>query len=391
MTRRLTVAVAALVLSLAALGAPGPVTADTAADPAATTPAGFDNTVFEITVYENGSARWALQHVRILNDSETAFQSYADRFERTETDLYTNFVTRAQRLTAFGTNATGRAMNATNFAREAFVNRVGQRRGVVELSFLWENFATRSGERVVVGDVFEGGLYITGSQRLVVTPGPGVTFADAPRPEPDSVAGGTLSTSESVTWFGERTFADRRPRVELRPVASDAGPGGSESVTPAGTTTSGGGAADDATGGDGGDTGGAMLPLVVMVVVLAGLGGGLAWYAGVLPGRGGSGTTETVTGGDSGGGAAQTAEPAVPEEQLLSDEDRVRKLLEDNGGRMKQVNIVDETEWSKSKVSMLLSEMEENGEISKLRVGRENIISLAGEEPDAAGSPFEEE
>jgi len=58
---------------------------------------------------------------------------------------------------------------------------------------------------------------------------------------------------------------------------------------------------------------------------------------------------------------------------------------------MKQVDIVETTDWSKSKVSMLLSDMEEDGDISKLRVGRENIISLAGEEPDAAGSPFDEE
>ena len=66
-------------------------------------------------------------------------------------------------------------------------------------------------------------------------------------------------------------------------------------------------------------------------------------------------------------------------------------LLEENGGRMKQVNIVDETDWSKSKVSMLLSEMEDEGQISKLRVGRENIISKKGMEPEAAGSPFEDE
>jgi len=66
-------------------------------------------------------------------------------------------------------------------------------------------------------------------------------------------------------------------------------------------------------------------------------------------------------------------------------------LLEENGGRMKQVNIVEETGWSKSKVSMLLSDMEDEGEISKLRVGRENIISLDGHEPEAAGSPFEDE
>jgi uncharacterized membrane protein len=59
---------------------------------------------------------------------------------------------------------------------------------------------------------------------------------------------------------------------------------------------------------------------------------------------------------------------------------------------MKQVNIVEETGWSKSKVSMLLSDMEEEeGIISKLRVGRENVISLRGHEPDAAKSPFDDE
>ncbi|MFC6725189.1 helix-turn-helix transcriptional regulator, partial [Halobium palmae] len=81
--------------------------------------------------------------------------------------------------------------------------------------------------------------------------------------------------------------------------------------------------------------------------------------------------------------------PIVTDDELLSDEDRVVSLLRDRGGRMKQVNIVDETGWSKSKVSMLLSEMEEDGRISKLRVGRENVISLKGHEPDAAGSPFD--
>jgi hypothetical protein len=40
---------------------------------------------------------------------------------------------------------------------------------------------------------------------------------------------------------------------------------------------------------------------------------------------------------------------------------------------------------------MLLSDMEDDEHISKLRVGRENIISLKGHEPDAAGSPFDDE
>jgi hypothetical protein len=40
---------------------------------------------------------------------------------------------------------------------------------------------------------------------------------------------------------------------------------------------------------------------------------------------------------------------------------------------------------------MLLSDMEEEDRISKLRVGRENIISIRGEEPEGVSSPFDEE
>jgi len=88
------------------------------------------------------------------------------------------------------------------------------------------------------------------------------------------------------------------------------------------------------------------------------------------------------------------AEPsghAESEPEALTDREEVVHILDDNDGRMKQARIVDETGWSKSKVSMLLSEMEEDEEISKLRVGRENIISLSGNEPEAAGSPFDDE
>jgi uncharacterized membrane protein len=63
---------------------------------------------------------------------------------------------------------------------------------------------------------------------------------------------------------------------------------------------------------------------------------------------------------------------------LLSDEERVEHLLKRNGGRMRQANIVKETGWSDAKVSQLLSAMADDGQIEKLRLGRENLISLAG-------------
>jgi predicted Rossmann fold nucleotide-binding protein DprA/Smf involved in DNA uptake len=88
--------------------------------------------------------------------------------------------------------------------------------------------------------------------------------------------------------------------------------------------------------------------------------------------------TETRTGADGAAGATATTDEE-PDPELLSDEERVEYLLERNGGRMKQANIVKETGWSNAKVSQLLSSMEEEGRVDKLRIGRENLISLPDE------------
>lgn len=74
-----------------------------------------------------------------------------------------------------------------------------------------------------------------------------------------------------------------------------------------------------------------------------------------------------------------------------SDEERVLALVEDSGGRMRQARIVASTDWSESKVSTLLSEMHDAGSVTKVRLGRENLVCLAGEEPELVGSFAETE
>jgi hypothetical protein len=83
---------------------------------------------------------------------------------------------------------------------------------------------------------------------------------------------------------------------------------------------------------------------------------------------------------DTDGDTSATEEEEIDPE-LLSDEERVEHLLDRNGGRMKQARIVKETGWSDAKVSQLLSTMADDGRIKKLRLGRENLISLPDEEP----------
>ncbi|PSP87096.1 IclR-like transcriptional regulator [Halobacteriales archaeon QS_4_69_34] len=167
----------------------------------------------------------------------------------------------------------------------------------------------------------------------------------------------------------------------------------------------------------------AATPLLIGGVALAALAGvvGLA----LLYRRRPADSPETPTGADANGGGAgsdlsrnrgpqapeppvtesngagESATPAVgiespegeagsPGAELLTDEDRVLALLEEHGGRMKQAAIVEATEWSKAKVSRLLSGLDEEGRIEKLSIGRENIISLAGHGPEAARSPHDE-
>ena len=367
---RAAVATVVAVLLVASLAA-SPAVAAGASEARLQTPDRFDSTTFYVTLHENGSATWTMEHYQALaTENETErFQAYAADFERNETPLYRNFVEDAAALTRLGTNETGRQMAARNFRRSAGVEPA-QSRGTVGLSFLWTNFSQVYAERVVVSDVFEGGFYIGAGQSLVFQHDTSLAFGTV-RPTPDSQSTpGALAESRSITYRGEQSFGDSRPYVELGPPPATA-----ETATP---TVS----AANAVPGEG------MWQLAVLLAVVAlGAVAVAAWR---------SGAAAAVLGSDDGGGTTDTSpEPtpdtAVKEAELLSDDDRVIKLLEENGGRMKQVDIVKTTEWSKSKVSMLLSDMEDEGHISKLRVGRENIISLAGEEPDAAGSPFDEE
>ncbi|UPV99728.1 helix-turn-helix domain-containing protein [Halorussus gelatinilyticus] len=80
-----------------------------------------------------------------------------------------------------------------------------------------------------------------------------------------------------------------------------------------------------------------------------------------------------------------------PEEAMLTDEDRIRELLTRYGGRMKQADVTEETDWSKSTVSRKLSKMEEKGLITRVQVGRGNLVFLSGYEPETAKPPFEQE
>lgn len=343
----------------------------------------FDTTTFEITVYENGSATWTFHHRQRLEDSEDEanFETFAEEFESEETDVYDRFRTQAEALTETGGDVTDREMEARNFNRSARIEEGLNPTGVVEMSFVWDGFAATEDGSVVVGDVFRD-TYIASDQTIVFQAGGNLVF-ERIAPTDAQYDSSELENADTVRWSGEREFLDGHPRVVLDDPTRNAG----SSDGPISTVT-----------GSGTDV---LWPLVGLLVLLS-IGGITLWYrrtdrtddeafgattespATVPTTEGPNGASEQPSGG------AIDETDTLADEELLTDEDRVVTLIRENGGRMKQVNIVEETSWSKSKVSMLLSDMEEEGTISKLRVGRENIISLEGFEPEATKSPFDE-
>ncbi|MFC7165457.1 helix-turn-helix transcriptional regulator [Halospeciosus flavus] len=347
----------------------------------------FSNAHFEITVAANGSARWTF-HYQTTLDNETErqqFREFARTFEQNRTDLYTDFRRKATSLVADGENVTGRSMVARDFSRRAAVTGLDDNLGVIEMSFTWTNFARTTDGKVVVGDLFEGGLYLGPDQRLVFETGAGLQFASV-SPDPAAMSGPTLAESDSVTWTGQREFTDEHPRLVLVDESAGAGDAGQ---------TEGASDADGTT-----DSGLGAWIWMGLGAVLTGVVAAGVWFWRRDTESSGPGVaaaeheteTETEAGStadeQSAPAATETetaATPAVTDEEMLTDEERVHRLLEEHGGRMRQVNIVEETDWSKSKVSMLLSGMEEEDQITRLRVGRENVVTLPGHEPDAVG------
>jgi len=353
-----------------------------AVGPAAATPS-HDGTTIEIEIQPNGDAVWtvaARYNLSTANDT-AAFERLRSEFETGDAnvglsaDLFREAAARvAQR--------TGRDMAIANVNRSSRLTVAnGSQVGVLSLRFTWTNFAVVEGEVISVGSAFEGGWFgdLAATQTLRIAPPSGYGVETA---QPSTgIVGGTLQ------WEGPQAFGPGQPAVEFAPPASPTTPTTPppENGIPWAYTAIG------------------FVGLVIAGILL------VAWQGGYLGGgRAGSGSDEQPGPGDGDAAASGSAarrndsspdsgpatEPATePEEatgeptgdreaaadvdtDLLSDEERVEHILQEHGGRMKQAQIVEETRWSNAKVSQLLSAMAEEGRVQKLRIGRENLISL---------------
>lgn len=92
--------------------------------------------------------------------------------------------------------------------------------------------------------------------------------------------------------------------------------------------------------------------------------------------------------GVSDGGPSDAATGDGADEVFLTDEERVRRHLREDGP-LRQSELVDRTDWSKAKVSRLLSAMEEADQVSRTQIGREKIVALPESSAEATDATFD--
>ena len=363
-----------------------------------------DGTHLEVQLQTDGDAAWNVTvRTPIVDEREREeFEAFADDFEAGESsfDLGAGAFERAA---TEASAASGREMSITSVQRDSEVLNAtesedpGEQYGVLRLSFIWEGFA-RVGEdgTIYVDDAFNttDGTWLPGlgpSQSLTIRSPPGY---GGPSTSPIGAEEGDLH------WEGPTTFEPGYFSIVYPPTST-----GPTEPTEDGLSTA--------------LVGGAVVLSAAALLLGVYLLFARRWEgdeqgdgdrdverpandepfqtAGQPDAAEGdtSDPTESLpAGGDDTAGASEAAPPTddgEPDFELLSDEERVEYLLEQNGGRMKQATIVTETGWSNAKVSQLLSSMDEEDRVDKLRIGRENLISLPEEgvgdiEGDSSGS-----
>lgn len=339
---------------------------------------------FHVVLHTDGDASWNVTvSIELDSPSERAgFDRLATDYEAGDSDVLS--IDPYERAAEGAESVTGRNMTIRDSNRSAWRSNGT---GTLALTFEWTAFAEQSGDRLLLGDVFQtpDGTWLPGldaNQTLLVEFPPEYVVVDSSHKLKD----------RAFAISGPTTFDPGSPAATLVR--------GQTTTTVPGTTTTSGGTpvtttspANTTTTAEPPSRSDWDLVGIAAIVILVGTLAILVERrrrtdAGAVTADGGdggpSGGEAAASGATDGAAAAGATDQAVADEDepLLSDDERVLRLLHEHGGRMKQGRIVEETGWSNAKVSQLLSEMAERDQLDKLRIGRENLISLPDRRPD---------
>lgn len=310
-----------------------------------------DQVSLRADVTESGEAHWRIEYrVRLdTEDRKAAFSDLEQDVEANESDYIARFRTRMNATVTNAEETTGREMAIEDVQVSTNRQMITEEYGILAYEFRWTGFAVVEDDRLLFGDALAG-FFLDEGQSLTLT-WPDAYELESVRPAPDETG------ANRVRWSGETDFASDEPRVVV--------------------TRSGVGISGLLVAG--------LLAAIIVIALVVWRRDAVAAAVGVGVGGADGGPTEGEAGEAAGTGADVAAEdtaaegtgaPSAPPEELLSNEERVIRLLEEHGGRMKQQDIVQELDWTDARTSQVVSELRDEGKIEGFRLGRENVLRL---------------
>jgi uncharacterized membrane protein len=280
---------------------------------------------YKVQVNIDGSASWTI--TQILNINGTV-------------DTWEGFQQRVTSLIDAAANQTQREMSLDPNSLSLSTNISTNQSKTVEYLFTWQNFSITQNGQITFGDVFRvngffNQLYGDGGLQIRY---PATYAVKSVSPVPDEKDYST----QTLEWLGTQFFVNQNPSITL--AASSATP----SPSPNQATNS---------------NDWQPYALISLVSALAVAVSMAVFYVARRRKRKTKELTEAIKLADM---------PAIE-----SEEQKIVKIIQSNGGSAFQSSITEQAKFSKAKTSQLLTALEKKGVVRRYKKGRDKIVTLA--------------
>ena len=279
---------------------------------------------YHIQVNSDGSGMWVITQVTSINST---------------IDTWDGFQERVRLLIGEAVIRTGREMDVdSNSFEMGTVNHQDSQSKETEFRFVWLNFSIVKNGEIRFGDVFQEAdffsqLYGEGSLQIIY---PSSFTIQSVSPAPNL----RDDVTHSMEWLGTQFFVNSNPSITLTTNQETASP------TP-----------DSASN----NNGSRLAELIGLIVAMA-FTVALAGFYLTRRRKKQKGTME------------QAKKPELP--LIESEAQKIVKILQSSAGSIYQSALTDQTKFSKAKVSLLLSELEKKGVVTRYKKGRDKIVTL---------------
>ena len=353
----------------------------------------FAESIITVNVNESTDALWTMEkYIHFTKESDFSEWITMDQ----NLSRYRNVPEYEDIIKSFQNssgNFSNRSMEVENFTISYDTKKtISERLGIIRYSFVWKNFSYNNYGKIYIGDAIPGGvLFLSTDNQLIIRIPEGYNVTNV-TPVFDKQNGNLLIWDG--TLYGN--FSNGEPFVELTPINQTmiASPGNSYASWIAKS------------------------PVLQIVLIFISIMAVVAFVRLWKKKRSGDvSTTDMVTQvpremlheiseipgawtkivqsiqNEFGEESIEELEKAAREQRLknigmplselshedLEDEEMIKQFLLRSGGQAYQTDIVEHSGLSKSKISMVLSKMKDDGIIIKIRKGKENLIRIVKE------------